>query len=76
MSGPIWRTLPADQRANAKTRWIEASRGGLALCDVKARLAGQAEEWELKNDLALLKQLGLVDSHGHGRGSYWALRQK
>jgi hypothetical protein len=28
---------------------------------------------ESKDDLALLKQLELVHSWGHGRGAYWSL---
>ncbi len=30
-------------------------------------------EWEVKEDLALLKQLELVETRGHGRGAYWRL---
>jgi ATP-dependent DNA helicase RecG len=47
--------------------------GGLALREIKQLVASPFEEWELKNDLAFLKTLGLVDSKGHGRGAYWFL---
>ena len=29
------------------------------------------EDWEIKDDLATLKGLGLVTVEGHGRGAYW-----
>ncbi len=52
---------------------LEASRGGLALRDVRAVLQGNPAEWEVKEDLALLKQLELVETRGHGRGAFWRL---
>jgi ATP-dependent DNA helicase RecG len=47
--------------------------GGLALREIKQQVPPPFEEWELKNDLAILKTLGLIDSEGHGRGAYWFL---
>lgn len=38
-----------------------------------AQLEDEPAEWEVKNDLLLLKQLALVDTNGHGRGAYWFL---
>jgi hypothetical protein len=29
------------------------------------------QEWEIKDDLAMLKHLGLVEVRGRGRGAYW-----
>lgn len=52
---------------------LGASRGGLALREILAGLGGGTADWEVKADLALLKQLELVDSQGHGRGAYWTL---
>jgi ATP-dependent DNA helicase RecG len=52
---------------------LEANRGGLALREIRAGLGGTPAEWEVKDDLALLKQLELVRSWGHGRGAYWSL---
>jgi ATP-dependent DNA helicase RecG len=52
---------------------LEASRSGLALRDVRAALQGDPAEWEVKEDLALLKQLQLVETRGHGRGAFWRL---
>ena len=40
---------------------------GLALREIKERVPPPFEEWELKNDLAALKLLGLVDLQGRGR---------
>jgi ATP-dependent DNA helicase RecG len=51
---------------------LEASLG-LPLRDIIGRLEGFPQEWEVKGDLALLKQLELVEPHGRGRGAYWEL---
>lgn len=55
---------------------LEASRGGLALREVRAGMVGQATEWEVRGDLQLLRQLGLAEPVGHGRGAFWRLRRK
>ncbi|MFY9821290.1 MAG: ATP-binding protein [Thermoanaerobaculia bacterium] len=52
---------------------LAASPGGLALREIRAGLDGSPADWEVKDDLALLKQLELVRSRGHGRGSSWSL---
>jgi ATP-dependent DNA helicase RecG len=52
---------------------LQASPKGLALRDIRARLDEDAATWETKGDLALLKQLELIESKGRGRGAYWAL---
>jgi len=52
---------------------LAASPSGLALRDVRAGLGEAPAEWELEDDLALLKQLELVRALGHGRGAYWSL---
>ncbi|MGI8424104.1 MAG: RNA-binding domain-containing protein [Chloroflexota bacterium] len=52
---------------------LDANRGGMALREIRAGLAERSAEWEVKDDLALLKQLELVRSRGHGRGAYWSL---
>lgn len=46
------------------------------LGEVKASLDRPAEVWELKNDLARLKMLGLIDRQGYGRGAVWYLANK
>lgn len=52
---------------------LAADGEGLALRDIRAGLAGTPAEWEVKDDLALLKQLELIGSRGRGRGAYWSL---
>ncbi len=63
-------------RQRAVLAFLEASHGGLALREMLGRLGAGVADWELKADLALLKQLELVDSAGRGRGAYWSLRRK
>lgn len=63
-------------RQRAVLAFLEASHGGLALREMLARLGAGVADWELKADLALLKQLELVDSSGRGRGAYWSLKRK
>lgn len=55
---------------------LEGSPAGLALRDMLGRLGPGVAEWELKADLALLKQLELVAPTGRGRGAYWRFRRK
>lgn len=52
---------------------LQASPEGLALREVRAALMDGAPEWGVKDDLALLKQLELIESRGHGRGAHWIL---
>ena len=42
----------------------------------KARMAGQATEWEVKGDLLLLRPLGLAEPVGWGRGAVWRFLKK
>lgn len=44
---------------------------GLALKDIRIGLGEGVPEWEVKNDLARLKELGLIRLEGRGRGSRW-----
>lgn len=46
------------------------------LGEAKASLDRPADVWELKNDLARLKMLGLLDTQGYGRGAVWHLANK
>lgn len=52
---------------------LGASQRGLALREIRGQLPDLAAEWEVKEDLAVLKHLELVQSGGHGRGAYWLL---
>lgn len=58
-------------RQRAVLALLEASRGGMALRELRARMDGQATEWEVRGDLQLLRQLGLAESLGRGRGAFW-----
>ena len=55
---------------------LEGNPEGLALRNMLGRLGPGVADWELKADLALLKQLELVDPTGRGRGAYWRFRRK
>lgn len=48
---------------------------GLPLRRIKTELPDEVPEWELKADLAILKQLGLVGNAGHARGARWFLSE-
>lgn len=63
-------------RQRAVLAMLEASMGGLALREMLGRLGPEIADWELKADLAFLKQLELIDPSGRGRGAYWTLRRK
>ncbi len=63
-------------RQRAVLALLESSVGGLALREMRARLGQGVADWELKNDLAFLKQLDLVEPAGRGRGAYWSFRRK
>ncbi len=49
--------------------FVEA-RGEVALRHLKQALPGRPE-WEIKQDLSGLKQLGLLQTRGRGRGAVW-----
>ncbi|HBL29881.1 MAG TPA: hypothetical protein DD490_23840 [Acidobacteria bacterium] len=52
---------------------LASSPSGLPLREIRLRLDEEPAEWEIKEDLALLKHLELVQARGHGRGASWAL---
>lgn len=45
----------------------------LSLQDLRQRMSIELPEWRVKNDLQMLKQFGLVNTKGHGRGAKWLL---
>ena len=61
------------ERQRSVLGMVAARPDGLALREISAALQDPPAEWELKNDLALLKQLGLIEPRGHGRGAVWIL---
>lgn len=50
---------------------LEPATEGLALRDIRRRVDSLRQEWEIKEDLAMLKHFGLVKTSGRGRGAYW-----
>lgn len=52
---------------------LSRSADGLALREIRKGLGEEIAEWELKNELAALKHLGLVQTKGYARGARWIL---
>jgi ATP-dependent DNA helicase RecG len=67
----VARALSARQQSLLEL--LASVPGGLALRRIKSALPEAVQEWEVKADLALLKQLGLVETAGHARGARWFL---
>lgn len=53
---------------------LSAHREGMALRQIRTKLAEDVPEWELKNELSALKKNGLATSVRRGRGSIWSLK--
>lgn len=64
------------ERQRAVLALLEASRGGLALREIRQRMAGQVTEWEVRGDLQLLRHLGMAEAQGRGRGAVWCFLRK
>lgn len=52
---------------------LDNTHHGLALREIYSRLFIHATERQIREDLAILKTLNLVDIKGHGRGARWIL---
>jgi ATP-dependent DNA helicase RecG len=52
---------------------LRSNYNGLALRHIRAELGSEPAEWEVKNDLAVLKELELIETRGRGRGAVWNL---
>jgi ATP-dependent DNA helicase RecG len=71
---PPWRVArDLTERQRQILALLDASQGGLPLREIRAGLDAVPAEWEIKVDLALLKQLELVETWGRGRGAHWRL---
>lgn len=46
---------------------------GLSFSAIRGRLDPRPREWELKDDLSLMRQLGLIRTIGHARGARWLI---
>lgn len=68
----VARDLTETQRAILEQ--LARAPYGAALRRIRSALSGEKlQDWELKADLALLRQLGLVETRGHARGARWYL---
>lgn len=76
---PSWYVSPQrvthdlSHRQQAVLELLAPRARGLALRQIKVQLKEAVPDWELKADLALLRNLGLVETSGHGRGARWVL---
>ncbi|MGA9779113.1 MAG: RNA-binding domain-containing protein [Limisphaerales bacterium] len=52
---------------------LAGNPNGMALREIRAGLSVAATERQVREDLAVLKVLGLANSDGHGRGARWKL---
>ena len=52
---------------------LSTSAEGMALRDLRKGVGEEIAEWEVKNELAALKHLGLVQTKGYARGARWIL---
>lgn len=52
---------------------LSQRRTGASLREILASLGAGVADWQVKEDLAVLKRLGLVVLRGHGRGARWNL---
>lgn len=73
------------ERLHSERRWENEPAGDLSVADlelseivrtleeakIRRRLEDSVTEWQVREDLALLKQLGLIRISGRGRGARW-----
>jgi len=59
------------ERQQAILALLAQAGGGLALREVLAQLTTPASERQVREDLAILRTLGLANPQGHGRGARW-----
>lgn len=52
---------------------LAGASGGLALRQIEDQLDPPAQASDIRDELALLRQLGLVETRGHARGARWML---
>ena len=59
------------KRQEAILALLDRVKDGLALREIRAQLGPQTNERRLREDLAILKNRGLVAPVGYGRGARW-----
>lgn len=52
---------------------LAAHPGGMAFRRIRELLRAPSRDWELKEDLGLLRQVGLITTEGHARGAVWKI---
>jgi ATP-dependent DNA helicase RecG len=76
---PNWYVAPQrvardlTDRQQAILEHLAKAGSGLALRQIRKNLGTRTAEWEVKGDLNLLRQLGLIQTTGHARGARWSL---
>ena len=59
------------ERQEAILALLDHTDDGLALREIRVRLGPQTNERRLREDLAMLREQGLIVAFGHGRGARW-----
>ena len=59
------------ERQRAILALLDHTVDGLALREIRVRLGPQTNERRLREDLAMLREQGLIVAFGHGRGARW-----
>jgi predicted HTH transcriptional regulator len=70
---PLRVARDVTERQRAILSRLSESPEGIALREIRKAVDDATPEWEIKNDLAALKTLGLVSITGKGRGARWVL---
>lgn len=61
----------ASERQEAILSLLDRADDGLALREIRSHLGPHLDERRLREDLAILKNRGLIAAMGHGRGARW-----
>lgn len=72
-AGPSAATLTERQRAILR---VLEQKPAMALREISAAFEGAPSDRRLREELLSLKQCGLVEQSGHGRGSSWSRRRR
>lgn len=73
-TAPVGPSAPLTDRQRAILRVLE-QKPSMPLREISAALEGGPSDRRLREELLHLKQLGLVEQSGHGRGSSWSRRR-
>lgn len=73
---PLRVATDLSERQRRVLAYLAESSGGAALRDIVTALDESDSPWTIREDLATLKNLGLVRSLGWGRGARWELASR